>query len=71
MAEPTTKFPPLVEQVLASFVIPRERLVKISEDIEEELKIGLKQGSQGSSSIAMLPSYVPALPTGKGKLILE
>jgi hexokinase len=50
-------------------VISRERLVKISEDIEEELKIGLKQGSQGTSSIAMLPSYVPALPTGKGKCL--
>ncbi|KAI6175651.1 Phosphotransferase [Aphelenchoides bicaudatus] len=65
MADGTPKFPPIVEKVLASFVISRERLVKISEDIEEELKIGLKQGSQGTSSIAMLPSYVPALPTGK------
>jgi hexokinase len=64
MADGTT-FPPLVKQVLDSLVIPRERLVKISEDIEAEFKIGLKHGSQGSSSIAMLPSYVPALPTGK------
>lgn len=57
----------IVQEVLASLVISRERLVRISEDIEAEFKLGLEHGSQGgSASIPMLPSYVPALPTGKG-----
>ncbi|KAI6214235.1 Phosphotransferase [Aphelenchoides besseyi] len=65
MANPNgTTYPPAIQQVFDSLVIPRERLVKISEDIEAELTQGLKHGAQGSS-IAMLPSYVPALPTGK------
>lgn len=61
-----SKFVPLVQQVLDSLVIKRERLVRISEDMEREFELGLKHGKQGSSSIPMLPSYVPALPTGKG-----
>ncbi|KAI6200530.1 Phosphotransferase [Aphelenchoides besseyi] len=65
MANPNgTNYPPAIQQVFDSLVIPRERLVKISEDIEAEFAQGLKHGAQGSS-IAMLPSYVPALPTGK------
>jgi hexokinase len=66
MAVDDSKFPPLVQQVLASLVIDRERLVRISEDMEREFQLGLEHGKQGSSSIPMLPSYVPALPTGKG-----
>jgi hexokinase len=60
-----------VQQILQQFIIPQERLVKISEDIEIELKLGLQEGAttNGRTSIAMLPSYVPALPDGTGKRI--
>ena len=43
-----------------------ERLLKISEDIQSEFNDGLLYGTS-KSSIAMLPSYVPALPDGTGK----
>lgn len=40
-------------------------LRKISEEIESELICGLERGAP-KSSIAMLPSFVPALPDGNG-----
>uniref|UniRef100_A0A7E4VZ51 Phosphotransferase n=1 Tax=Panagrellus redivivus TaxID=6233 RepID=A0A7E4VZ51_PANRE len=55
--------PEAVGVVLKSFDISRERLAKVSDDIEKELISGLEHGSP-KSSIAMLPSYVPALPDG-------
>ncbi len=59
--------PKEVEEVLNSFVLPPERLVKISEDMEAEFITGLASSTSGHSSIAMLPSFVPALPDGSGK----
>lgn len=56
--------PKNVQNVLQTFVISQERLCKISEDIEAEFKNGL--ALLKSDSIAMLPSYVPALPDGSG-----
>ena len=56
------KLPKNVQDVLKTFVISQERLVKISEDIEAEFKTGLAKVDSGS--IAMLPSYVPELPDG-------
>jgi hexokinase len=55
--------PDAVINTLKSFEISRERLAKISEDIQKEFVEGLKYGAD-KSSIAMLPSYVPALPDG-------
>lgn len=52
-----------VQKVLDMFYIPMERLLKISEDIQSEFNDGLLYGTS-KSSIAMLPSYVPALPDG-------
>lgn len=58
-----------VQEALQTFVIPHERLVQISEDIQKEFTLGLEYGS-AKSSIAMLPSYVPALPDGTGKIVV-
>lgn len=55
-----------VQNILASFHIDDFRLQRISDDIQKEFDLGLKYGSE-KSSIAMLPSYVPALPDGSGK----
>ena len=55
--------PEAVVNTLKSFEISRERLGQISEDIQKEFIEGLKYGAE-KSSIAMLPSYVPALPDG-------
>lgn len=57
--------PKEVQNVLKTFVISQERLVKISEDMQAEFQTGL--ATLDSDSIAMLPSYVPALPDGSGK----
>lgn len=57
--------PPEVEEILAKFRLNREQLQEISEKVEQQMKMGLAK-TQGSS-IAMLPSYVPALPDGTGK----
>lgn len=67
MAENEVPLPAEVQQLLKTFVIPRERLVKLSEDIEAEFQTGLEGKKTGNSSIPMLPSYVPALPTGEGQ----
>uniref|UniRef100_A0A915D2V8 Phosphotransferase n=1 Tax=Ditylenchus dipsaci TaxID=166011 RepID=A0A915D2V8_9BILA len=64
-----SSLPKEVQDILQTFVIPHERLVKISEDIQQEFITGL-EGNNGlkngnsNTSIAMLPSFVPALPTG-------
>ncbi|VDK47910.1 unnamed protein product [Anisakis simplex] len=51
-------------------ILKDDVLRKISEDIETELVIGLEKGTP-EATIAMLPSFVPALPDGseKGKYI--
>lgn len=51
--------------MLSQFRLDREKLQTISEKVEEQMKMGLAQTK--GSSIAMLPSYVPALPDGTGK----
>ncbi|CAI4224558.1 unnamed protein product [Auanema sp. JU1783] len=58
-----------VHEILESFRISNEKLLKISEKIYGEIKLGL--ANKDGSSIAMLPSYVPALPDGteKGKYV--
>lgn len=56
-----------VQTVLDMFYIPMERLLKISDDMQAEFIDGLEYGTS-KSSIAMLPSYVPALPDGSGKI---
>ncbi|KAJ1359016.1 hypothetical protein KIN20_017626 [Parelaphostrongylus tenuis] len=53
---------PEVHEVLSKFIISDDVLLTISAKIEAEMKAGLT--SDGGSSIAMLPSYVPALPDG-------
>lgn len=55
--------PEAVVHTLRCFEISRDKLSRISEDIEKEFTEGLEYGSS-KSSIAMLPSYVPALPDG-------
>lgn len=50
--------------MLKPFIIPKERLIKISEDMEAEFKIGLENATLARTSIAMLPSFVPELPDG-------
>uniref|UniRef100_A0AC35U589 Phosphotransferase n=1 Tax=Rhabditophanes sp. KR3021 TaxID=114890 RepID=A0AC35U589_9BILA len=52
-----------VQKALAKFYIDDFRLEKISEDMQKEFIVGLEEGTP-KSSIAMLPSYVPALPDG-------
>lgn len=52
--------------MLKPFIIPKERLIKISEDMEAEFKIGLENATLARTSIAMLPSFVPELPDGSG-----
>uniref|UniRef100_A0A158P960 Phosphotransferase n=1 Tax=Angiostrongylus cantonensis TaxID=6313 RepID=A0A158P960_ANGCA len=51
-----------VQEVLKQFIISNDDLHIISSKIEAEMKAGLS--SVNGSSIAMLPSYVPALPDG-------
>ncbi|KAH7729239.1 hexokinase [Aphelenchoides avenae] len=63
MTSINSHLPKDVQEALRTFVIPHERLVQISEDIQKEFTLGLEHGS-AKSSIAMLPSYVPALPDG-------
>lgn len=69
MTSINSHLPKDVQEALRTFVIPHERLVQISEDIQKEFTLGLEHGS-AKSSIAMLPSYVPALPDGTGKAAL-
>lgn len=64
-----SSLPKEVQDILQTFVIPHERLVKISEDIQQEFNTGLEgnnnlKNGHSNTSIAMLPSFVPALPTG-------
>lgn len=47
------------------FYFKDEILHEISEKIQDELVRGLEFGAS-KSSIAMLPSFVPALPDGNG-----
>ncbi|KAK6022574.1 Hexokinase, partial [Ostertagia ostertagi] len=58
-----------VQEILKQFVISDDDLHVISCKIEAEMKAGL--ASVDGSSIAMLPSYVPALPDGseEGKYV--
>lgn len=60
-----------VNDILSQFIISHERLVQISNDIQLEFTAGLNNSDKNSSSIAMLPSYVPALPDGteRGKYV--
>ncbi|CAI5447998.1 unnamed protein product [Caenorhabditis angaria] len=51
-----------VREILDKFVLDKEKLFEISEKIELQIKAGLAK--RHGSSIAMLPSYVPALPDG-------
>lgn len=63
----SSTLPKDVQDVLDTLVIPHDRLVKISEDIQAEFVTGLATDTLNGgvhSSIAMLPSYVPALPDG-------
>ncbi|CAD6192801.1 unnamed protein product [Caenorhabditis auriculariae] len=53
---------PEVEQILEQFVINNDKLSEITQKIKAEIKLGL--ATQNGSSVAMLPSYVPALPDG-------
>lgn len=55
-----------VNNILSQFTISHERLIQISNDIQLEFTVGLNNSDKNSSSIAMLPSYVPALPDGTG-----
>ncbi|KAK6040960.1 hypothetical protein COOONC_21535 [Cooperia oncophora] len=54
-----------VQAILKQFIISDDDLLTISGKIEAEMKAGL--ASVDGSSIAMLPSYVPALPDGSGE----
>ncbi|KAK6056336.1 Hexokinase [Cooperia oncophora] len=58
-----------VQAILKQFIISDDDLLTISGKIEAEMKAGL--ASVDGSSIAMLPSYVPALPDGseEGKYV--
>uniref|UniRef100_A0A1I7UZN9 Phosphotransferase n=1 Tax=Caenorhabditis tropicalis TaxID=1561998 RepID=A0A1I7UZN9_9PELO len=61
--------PKEVEEILEKFRLDREKLQEISEKVEQQMKMGLAKTK--GSSIAMLPSYVPALPDGteRGKYV--
>lgn len=60
--------PARVQEVLAQFRIDRQKLEEIRDLMYREFKLGLEVGSP-KSSVAMLPTYVPALPDGSGKFI--
>lgn len=60
-------FPPRVQEILAQLRIDRQKLEEIREAMCREFKLGLEVGSP-PSSVAMLPTYVPALPDGSGNL---
>uniref|UniRef100_A0A1I7XRW2 hexokinase n=1 Tax=Heterorhabditis bacteriophora TaxID=37862 RepID=A0A1I7XRW2_HETBA len=51
-----------VQEILRKFIVSDDQLKSISIKIEKEMKAGLAKVD--GSSIAMLPSYVPALPDG-------
>lgn len=55
--------PPLVREHLADFTIRREKLEEIRDSMYREFKLGLEIGSP-PSSVAMIPSFVPAVPDG-------
>uniref|UniRef100_F1KVA2 Phosphotransferase n=1 Tax=Ascaris suum TaxID=6253 RepID=F1KVA2_ASCSU len=63
-------WPEEVQNILKLFNLEDDVLRKISEDIECELELGLEKGTP-DATIAMLPSFVPALPDGSetGKYI--
>uniref|UniRef100_A0A914ZM13 Phosphotransferase n=2 Tax=Parascaris univalens TaxID=6257 RepID=A0A914ZM13_PARUN len=63
-------WPEEVQNILKLFSLEDDVLRKISEDIECELELGLEKGTP-DATIAMLPSFVPALPDGSetGKYI--
>ncbi|CAJ0579853.1 unnamed protein product, partial [Mesorhabditis spiculigera] len=54
--------PDEVQDVIKRFTVDHLKLEEISGKIEAQMKEGLAR--KGASSIAMLPSYVPALPDG-------
>ncbi|KAL7078044.1 hypothetical protein ACQ4LE_002643 [Meloidogyne hapla] len=61
---PEQQLPVEVRNIISSFRVPVERLNRVSEDMCAAMKRGLESGSGRSSSIGMLPSFVPALPDG-------
>ncbi|VDM46800.1 unnamed protein product [Toxocara canis] len=63
-------WPQEVENILKLFHLEDDVLRKISEDIEDELVLGLEKGTP-EATVAMLPSFIPALPDGSetGKYI--
>ena len=63
---PEQQLPVEVRNIITSFRVPVDRLNRISEDMLAAMKRGLESGSGRSSSIGMLPSFVPALPDGTG-----
>ncbi|CAJ0931293.1 unnamed protein product, partial [Mesorhabditis belari] len=56
------QLPEEVQNVLRKFSIDLQKLEDISGKIEQQMREGL--AGKGNSSIAMLPSFVPALPDG-------
>lgn len=52
-------------QILDKFDIPNDKLLEMSQRIQKEMEDGLAK--QNGGSVAMLPSFVPALPDGTGR----
>uniref|UniRef100_A0A4W3GZP0 hexokinase n=1 Tax=Callorhinchus milii TaxID=7868 RepID=A0A4W3GZP0_CALMI len=53
-----------INKVLSPFIISEEQLVDIQNRMRKEMEMGLKAETHEMSSIAMLPSFVRALPDG-------
>ncbi|PAV84397.1 hypothetical protein WR25_20161 [Diploscapter pachys] len=51
-----------VQEILDKFDIPNDKLLEMSQRIQKEMEDGLAK--QNGGSVAMLPSFVPALPDG-------
>lgn len=57
-----------VQEVLKELSVSDEQLRLISDKMIDEFELGLEFGKTATSSIAMLPSYVPELPDGSGEM---
>jgi hypothetical protein len=58
--------PECVKDCLGEFHVDDDQLRRISLLMVNEFQLGLEYGKTATSSIAMLPSFVPAVPDGSG-----
>ena len=63
------RVPDAVQHLLEQFDVSDDKLRLIADKMAQEFELGLEFGKTATSSIAMLPTYVPALPNGQGCLL--